>query len=115
MPTCIRGLALAAVAALAFVACASGGPRSEAVVERAATTTSVSIPLLQPRPGLYSVGQPAQTDWPAIRALGVAIVINLRTAEEMQGRDEAAEVRAAGMAYHAIPIAGLEGIDRGKA
>jgi uncharacterized protein (TIGR01244 family) len=68
------------------------------------------IELHQPRPGLYTAGQPAAGDWGAIAARGVATVVNLRTASEMQGRDEAAEVRAAGMHYIEIPVAGADGI-----
>lgn len=68
------------------------------------------IELHQPRPGLYTAGQPAAGDWSAISARGVTTVVNLRTASEMQGRDEAAEVRAAGMHYIEIPVAGSDGI-----
>lgn len=71
---------------------------------------ATSVPLLQPLPGLYTAGQPAPTDWAAIKALGVRTVVNLRTPAELQGRDEAAEVRAAGLEYVAIPVAGAEGI-----
>lgn len=72
---------------------------------------STSVPLLQPLPGLYTAGQPAPADWAAIRALGVRTVVNLRTPAELQGRDEAAEVRAAGLAYVEIPVAGADGIN----
>ena len=43
-------------------------------------------------------------------AAGVGTVINLRPDAELAGRDEAAEVRAAGMAYHQIPVAGADGL-----
>ena len=76
---------------------------------------ATSVPLLQPLPGLYTAGQPAPTDWAAIKALGVRTVVNLRTEGEMQGRDEAAEVRAAGMRYVSIPVAGAAGIDAARA
>lgn len=72
---------------------------------------ATSVPLLQPLPGLYTAGQPAPTDWAAIKALGVRTVVNLRTPAELQGRDEAAEVRAAGLQYVAIPVAGADGIN----
>ena len=68
------------------------------------------IELREPRPGLYTAGQPAAGDWSAIAARGVTTVVNLRTPSEMKGRDEAAEVRAAGMRYIEIPVAGAEGI-----
>jgi uncharacterized protein (TIGR01244 family) len=75
-----------------------------------ATAAVAGIELHQPRQGLYTAGQPATGDWQAIAARGVTTVVNLRTPSEMQGRDEAAEVRAAGMRYIQIPIAGAEGI-----
>lgn len=62
--------------------------------------------LRQPRPGLYTGGQPAADAWSAMASAGVATVINLRPEAELAGRDEAAEVRAAGMTYHQIPVAG---------
>ena len=71
---------------------------------------AAGIELREPRPGLYTAGQPAAGDWQAIAARGVTTVVNLRTASEMQGRDEAAEVRAAGMRYVEIPVAGADGI-----
>lgn len=72
---------------------------------------ATSVPLLQPLPGLYTAGQPTPADWAAIKALGVRTVVNLRTPAELQGRDEAAEVRAAGLAYVEIPVAGADGIN----
>ncbi len=66
---------------------------------------------MQPLPGLYTAGQPAPTDWAAIRALGIRTVINLRPPAEEAGRDEGAEVRAAGMRYLDIPVAHAAGIN----
>jgi len=66
----------------------------------------LSVEVHEPLPGLYTAGQPAPTDWGAIRALGVRTVIDLRTASERPGRDEAQEVHAAGLRYQAIPIGG---------
>lgn len=82
-----------------------------AVGAQAQQAPATSVPLLQPLPGLYTAGQPAPTDWAAIKALGVRTVVNLRTPAELQGRDEAAEVRAAGLQYVAIPVAGADGIN----
>ena len=42
-------------------------------------------------------------------------VINLRTPEELKDRDEAAEVRAAGLRYIEIPVSGAEGINPANA
>jgi uncharacterized protein (TIGR01244 family) len=71
---------------------------------------AAAIELREPRPGLYTAGQPANGDWNAIAARGVTTVVNLRSPSEMQGRDEAAEVRAAGMRYIEIPVAGADGV-----
>ena len=93
------------LACAALSGCAQ--PQVEADMRQPATASqqAVSIALNQPRPGLYTAGQPAESDWRAIAARGVTAVINLRPDAEMQGRDEAAEVRAAGMAYIRIPVA----------
>lgn len=80
-----------------------------------AAPEAVAVPLHQPLPGLYSAGQPAASDWAAIKANGVHTVINLRTPGELKDRDEAAEVRAAGMAYLEIPVAGADGINADNA
>ncbi len=71
--------------------------------------------LMSPRPGLYTGGQPGTDDWSALAAAGVRTVVNLRTADELQGRDARAEAEAAGLRYVEIPVAGAAGIDAGKA
>ena len=76
---------------------------------------ATSIQLREPRPGLYTAGQPAATDWPAIAARGVGTVIDLRAPGELKDRNEAVEVRAAGMRYVSIPVAGAGGIDDANA
>jgi uncharacterized protein (TIGR01244 family) len=65
----------------------------------------------QPRPGLLTGGQPAPADWAALKARGVTMVVNLRPDAELAGRNEAAEVVAAGMAYVGIPVAGADAVD----
>lgn len=95
------------------MACALGlltACQSRSVAIDAPAAAVAGIELRAPRPGLYTAGQPAAGDWQAIAARGVTTVVNLRTASEMQGRDEAAEVRAAGMRYIQIPVAGADGI-----
>ena len=72
-------------------------------------------PWHQPRPGLYTGGQPAPADWAALKALGVTMVVNLRPDAEMAGRNEAAEVAAAGMAYIGIPVAGADAVNADNA
>ncbi len=88
----------------------SAGGCAHAPAEVAAASEP-AVTLREPLPGLYTAGQPEATDWQAIRAKGVRTVVNLRTPGELQGRDEAAEVRAAGMRYVQIPVAGADGIN----
>jgi uncharacterized protein (TIGR01244 family) len=95
------------------MACALGlltACQSRPVANDTPAAAAADIELREPRPGLYTAGQPTISDWSAIAARGVATVVNLRTASEMQGRDEGAEVRAAGMHYIEIPVAGADGI-----
>lgn len=73
-----------------------------------AAPTAAAVPEIiarQPLPRVYSAGQPAAGDWTGIAAHGVTTVIDLRPDAERPGRDEAAEVRAAGLAYRQIPVA----------
>jgi uncharacterized protein (TIGR01244 family) len=100
------GLVIACALALGLLSACQSRP----VATDAPAAAVAGIELREPRPGLYTAGQPTAGDWSAIAARGVATVVNLRTAAEMQGRDEAAEVRAAGMHYIAIPVAGTDGI-----
>lgn len=98
--------------ALALVAVLAAGC---AHAPAAAIAGAPEVKLSQPLPGLYTAGQPAATDWAGIRALGVRTVINLRPPEELAGRDEAAEVRAAGMRYLDIPVGHADGINADNA
>lgn len=77
--------------------------------------TASGVALLQPRPDLIVAGQPAADDWKALADAGVRTVINLRPAAEMQGRDERAEVAAAGLRYVELPIAGAGDINADNA
>lgn len=88
---------------MAAVACAPA--HKQALAPEATEAQALSVTLLQPREHLYSAGQPAASDWHEIAARGVTTVVNLRPADEMQERDEASEVRAAGMRYIQIPVA----------
>ena len=110
--THIRVVTLGLLAAALSVACSSA-PETASVAPTAAGAVggqAVAGPelagLRQPRPGLYTGGQPAADAWGSMAAAGVGTVINLRPDAELAGRDEAGEVRAAGMAYHQIPVAG---------
>ena len=106
---------LAAACMLAMAACAHAPAEKAARPATDAPVAATSVELRQPRPGLYTAGQPAQGDWQAIAARGVTTVVNLRTPKEMEGRDEAAEVQAAGMRYVSIPVAGADGITEANA
>lgn len=114
----MRRSALPAVAVLA-VACLACAPSREALAQSApASPAQPAQPASawhQPRPGLFTGGQPSPADWAALKAQGVAMVVNLRTGEEMAGRNEAAEVAAAGMAYVGLPVPGEDAIDADNA
>lgn len=103
-----------AVLAVACLACA---PSREAPAQSAsAQSTPVQASgWHEPRPGLLTGGQPSPADWTALKAQGVTMVVNLRPDAEMAGRNEAAEVAAAGMAYVGIPVAGADAIDADNA
>ncbi|WP_202845295.1 beta-lactamase hydrolase domain-containing protein [Luteimonas saliphila] len=111
-----RIAALAACFAVATLA--AGCATSPTPVAGAANTAVVpqAIPGLRaPRPGLLTAGQPAAADWHRLADDGVATVVNLRPEAEMQGRDARAEVTGAGMAYHAIPVAGASDLSDANA
>lgn len=105
--------------AVACLACAPSPETHAQTVPAAAATqpapAATPSPWHQPRPGLYTGGQPAPVDWAALKALGVTMVVNLRPDSEMAGRNEAAEVAAAGMAYIGIPVAGADAVNADNA
>lgn len=92
------------VASIAIVLSACAGMSSRALPPMSATPAGTTV--LQPTPDLYVSGQPADADWRAFADAGVSTIINLRTVAEMKGRDERAEVVAAGMRYLELPIDG---------
>lgn len=71
--------------------------------------------LREPRAGLYTAGQPEPAAWMAAARHGITTVIDLRPQGELAGRDEAAEVAAAGLAYHRLPVAGAGDINDANA
>lgn len=97
----------------------SPAPAQAAAASPAPTSMPASAqpaaPWHQPRPGLYTGGQPEPVDWAALKALGVTMVVNLRSDAEMEGRNEASEVAAAGMAYIGIPVAGADAVNADNA
>ncbi len=70
-----------------------------------------ATPLMNPRPGVYTAGQPGSTEWKSLRKRGITTVVNLRPMKEMGGRDEAKEVRAEGMTYIEVPIFTMQDIN----
>lgn len=101
----VRFLAIAVLATL-LVACAGHATR----VLPAMAATPAGTAVKQPAPQLYTAGQPAEADWRAFADAGVGTVINLRATGELKGRDERAEVAAAGMRYLELPIDGAAAV-----
>ena len=110
----LAGLALG----LAVGGCATG-PRSPPSAGGALardtppvpTGTDMSLASLipgfrQPTPTLITGGQPDANAWQAAAAKGVTTVINLRPDSELGARDEAGEVRGAGLVYRQLPVDG---------
>ncbi|MDO5611441.1 MAG: sulfur transferase domain-containing protein [Pseudomonadota bacterium] len=114
-------LAPALIATSLLAACAAprmptaSTPAAEQTKAITASADALSIPLYQPRDNLLTAGQPAASDWAPLAAQGIKTVINLRPEGEMQGRDEAAEVRAAGMRYIEIPVANADAVNADNA
>lgn len=118
-----NAIAAAALSVLTPLGCAvsdqkpaASSPQAEAGTAASATAahppagmTGVSG-IRQPKPGLYTAGQPAADQWRGIAETGVTTVINLRPDAELEGRDVRAEVDAAGMRYIQLPVAGAQDI-----
>ena len=101
--------ALAVLAAIALVACAH---RPAGSATSAAVADADAVPSLR-TPGnglLLTAAQPGPGAWRVLAEQGVVAVVNLRPDDEQPGRDERAEVTAAGMAYHQVPVAGADGL-----
>ena len=103
--------------ALGCVACAAPSTQSpeakapEPQSQDAQSMLDLPVPGLHaPKANLITGGQPEADAWPVMAARGVTTVINLRPDAELSGRDEAAEVAAAGMRYHQLPVDGAAGI-----
>ena len=114
----VRRLAGSAPGCLVAALLAGGGAWAH---EPAATPGLSAAPapgvpgLRAPRPGLLTAGQPEASAWGALADRGVVAVINLRPAEEVPDRDLGAEVGAAGLAYHSLPVAGADGLTTANA
>ncbi len=64
---------------------------------------------------LVSSGQPGAEQLQRLAENGLAAVINLRTADEDAGFDEASLLRGADVAYYQVPVAGGGGLTRENA
>ena len=64
--------------------------------------------LANPAPNIATAGAVQSTDIAVIAGAGIRHVIDLRVDGETPDFDEAVAVRAAGMAYHNLPIRGAE-------
>jgi uncharacterized protein (TIGR01244 family) len=91
---------------LALGACAGISTRALPAM----STMPSGAAVMQPKPTLYTSGQPASGDWRAFADAGVRTVINLRPASEMPGRDERAEVEAIGLRYVELPVSAVADI-----
>ncbi len=96
-------------AALVVLAGCNTAPATTAAPARGASTAA-QAPALErfatPADGILSGGRISADDLPALRAAGIAHVIDLTPDAETPDFDEAAAVRAAGMRYDNLPIAG---------
>lgn len=70
--------------------------------------------LREPRPGVYSCGQPSPEQLWELKDSGVATIVDLRGSGESDW-DERAVVEGLGMAYHRIPVTGPEDINEENA
>mgnify|MGYP001024520298 CR=1 FL=1 len=100
-------------AALAACLLAAAGPGRALAPADSPAEAADALPrlgLLVVREDLLVSGQPTPQLWEVLKGEGVTTVINLRPDDELPGRDERAEVEAAGLAYHHIPVAGPDGL-----
>jgi protein tyrosine phosphatase (PTP) superfamily phosphohydrolase (DUF442 family) len=79
---------------------AKAPPDSAAVVALLRGMRNASCPL----PGVAIGGQPSRDHLGALRKAGFRTVLDLRLPDEARGFDEPHEVKAAGLAYRALPI-----------
>lgn len=92
---------------LLFLGCASVADEN---------VVAVSVEEIQANPGVLaehryiSTGQPDEALLSQAKDAGYVAVIDLRTASEERGMDEASTVEALGMSYHSIEVAGARGV-----
>lgn len=71
--------------------------------------------LRQPRPGLTTGGPPTPEQLDRLAADGVHTVIDLRPAGEGDAAQQEAQVRARGLRFHRLPIAGADDLTAANA
>ncbi len=98
-----------ALLALAQAGAALAGDGKDAALAQAA---AVLERFRTPAEGIRSGGRIQAADLPALQAAGIVRVIDLTPDAETPDFDEAAAVRAAGLHYANLPIAGPQDIDR---
>lgn len=76
----------------------------------AMTATATDAPPHQPRPDLYTAGQPSVQQLRQAAANGVTTVIDLRRPDERRGYDEATVAEQLGLRYVRLPIGGAADI-----
>lgn len=73
------------------------------------------LPFAQPRPQLYSAGQPSAAQLQQAAAAGITTVIDLRQPDEDRGFDETRAAERLGLRYVRIPVAGAAGLSEANA
>lgn len=71
---------------------------------------AATLPFAQPRPQLYTAGQPSAAELKQAAAAGVTTLIDLRQPDEERGFDETAAAERLGLRYVRIPVAGAAGL-----
>jgi len=71
---------------------------------------AAELPFAQPRPQLYTAGQPSAAQLQQAAAAGVTTLIDLRQPDEARGFDETAAAERLGLRYVRIPVAGAAGL-----
>ena len=102
-----------AIAALVLAGCAT--PRAQTAVAAASAEAPAADALSRfnnPAQGILTGGRITADDLPALRTAGIRHVIDLTPDAETPDFDEAATVRAAGLTYDNLPIAGAVDLDR---
>ena len=100
-------LVLASACLLAPAATANPAPAPESTLQATAPSRFAN-----PARHIHTGGRITAEDLPALRAAGITHVIDLTPDAETPDFDEAAAVRAAGLSYANLPIAGAADLNR---